>query len=75
MTPLRAALFVALFLFVSHVNGTVYGYLDPGTGSVAIQIILGGVVALLATIKLYWARITSWLRRKPVPSDVAPEGR
>jgi hypothetical protein len=75
MATLNSAIFVALFLFVSHVDGTLYGYLDPGTGSVAIQVILGGMVALLATIKLYWARVKSWLRRRTADADVAPEGR
>ena len=50
---LQAALFVATFLFVSHLQGPVYGYLDPGTGSIAIQLILGGLVALLASVRMY----------------------
>ena len=75
MPVLQVALFVASFLCVSNLDGPVHGYLDPGTGSVAIQVILGGVVALLATLKLYWARITSSVRHKPTPADVAPEGR
>jgi hypothetical protein len=75
MPVLQVALFVALFLFVSSLDGAVYGYLDPGTGSIAIQVILGGIVALLATVKLYWARITSWLHRKPTHPEIAPERR
>ena len=75
MPVLQVALLGAFFLFLSNFNGPVHGYLDPGTGSVAIQVILGGVVALLATLKLYWARITSWWRRKPTHPDVAPESR
>jgi hypothetical protein len=75
MPILQVALFVALFLLVSHLHGTAYAYLDPGTGSIVIQVILGGVVALLATVKLYWARITSWLHRKPAHPEIAPERR
>ena len=76
MPILQVALFVALFLLVSHLHGTVYAYLDPGTGSIAIQVILGGVVALLATLKLYWARVVSWVHRKRAHADVvAPESR
>jgi hypothetical protein len=67
MASLHAALFAALFLLMSQVDGVLYGYLDPGTGSVAIQLVLGAIVALLATTKLYWARVVSWLRRKPTP--------
>jgi hypothetical protein len=75
MPALTAALFVATFLLASHVQGTVHGYLDPGTGSIAIQLVLGGLVALLATVKLYWARVRTSLRRRPAQSDVASEGR
>jgi hypothetical protein len=75
MPVLQVALFVALFVFVSNLHGPLHGYLDPGTGSIAIQVILGGIVALLATVKLYWARITAWLRRKPAHPEIAPERR
>ena len=39
------------------------GYLDPGTGSVILQAILGGVAALAVTGKLWWHRVTSIFRR------------
>ena len=29
-------------------------YLDPGTGSMMLQLIVGGVAAGLYTLKLYW---------------------
>ena len=32
-------------------------YLDPGTGTMILQIILGGVAGLLVAGKLYWARL------------------
>ena len=72
MTAPATAFSIAMFLLVSHVQGTVYGYLDPGTGSVAIQLVLGTLVALVATVKLDWARIKSFVRR-PSDPDVAPE--
>jgi len=75
MTALTAGLFVAMFLLVSHLQGTVHAYLDPGTGSIAIQIILGGMVALIATAKLYWERIRTFFRRKTADHDVAPQSR
>ena len=42
---------------------TLMGYLDPGTGSVILQAILGGVAALAVTAKLWWGRVTSIFRR------------
>ena len=31
-----------------------YAYLDPGTGSIILQVILGGVAGVLVISKLYW---------------------
>jgi hypothetical protein len=36
-------------------------YLDPGTGSLFLQILLGGVAGLAVFIKLFWRRILSIL--------------
>jgi hypothetical protein len=38
-------------------------YLDPSTGSMVLQIIAGSILAAAATMKIYWSRIRSTLRR------------
>ena len=41
-------------------------YLDPGSGSMILQIIAGGLAAVAVTAKLYWGRLLTFLRiRKP----------
>ena len=35
----------------------VFAYLDPGTGSMLLQVILGGVAAVAVAIKLFWYKI------------------
>ena len=37
-------------------------YLDPGSGSMILQMLAGGVAAFAVTGKLYWKRIKSVLR-------------
>lgn len=37
-------------------------YLDPGTGSVFMQILLGGLAGLAVAGKLFWHRITGFFR-------------
>ena len=32
-------------------------YLDPGTGSMLLQVILGGIAAVGVAIKLYWHKL------------------
>ena len=40
------------------------GYVDAGTGSVLIQVIVGGVAAVAVAGKLFWHRITAPFRRR-----------
>jgi hypothetical protein len=40
-----------------------WAYLDPGTGSYVIQVIIGGIVAGGAVIKMYWKKIKSFFIR------------
>ena len=39
-----------------------FAYLDPGTGSMLLQVILGGVAAIGVVIKLYWHKLRVALR-------------
>ena len=38
-------------------------YLDPGSSSILIQVLMGGVVGLVAVFKLYWGKIRGGSRR------------
>ena len=38
------------------------GYLDPGAGSMILQVLAGGLAGLAVVGKLYWARIKRALR-------------
>ena len=44
-------------------------YLDPGSGSMLLQILLGGFAAIGVIGKLYWHRLTSLFRRKGLETD------
>lgn len=48
-----------------------FAYLDPGTGSMLLQVILGGVAAVGVAIKLYWhkLRVALGRRKKENPED------
>jgi hypothetical protein len=49
---------------------TTLSYIDPGTGSLVLQMIAGGVAAAAVTAKLYWRRIRGVFR----PSRPEDEG-
>jgi hypothetical protein len=52
-------------------------YLDAGTGSMLVQLLVGGVAAIGVAAKFYWRRLLRFLRiRKdePEPAPANPEG-
>ena len=52
---------------------SVLAYLDPGSGSMILQILAGGLAAVAVTAKLYWGRILRFLRiRKDEPETEVP---
>ena len=53
---------VIIFVFVSLLTRNAYAYIDPGTGSYIVQIILGAVVGGLYAIKLFWKNIAAFLK-------------
>ena len=56
-----APITVIWFLLVSIIPA--YAYLDPGSGSLLLQVLLGGVAALAVILKFYWNRFLSLFRR------------
>ncbi len=50
---------------------SVHAYLDPGTGSMLLQVILGGIAAVGVALKLFWhkIRIAVGLGKKPAAED------
>jgi hypothetical protein len=69
MDRYTALLLVAMFLLLSHRQGGLEAYLDPNTGSMALQLLLAGVVALLATLRAYRDRIKTFFVRRHAPPD------
>ena len=46
-----------------------YGYLDPASGSMLLQLILGGVAGAALALKLFWHRILGFFGVKPKRTD------
>lgn len=55
-----------LFIFCVLLSMTINAeaYLDPGTGSMMLQVILGGLAAIGVAIKLYWHKLVAIFRRR-----------
>ena len=68
MKASNTLLFALVFTSVLRVDAPAYAYLDPGTGAVLVQLLLGGVAGALVVGKLYWQRIKAFFGRQPVQS-------
>ena len=59
----------SLFVWVNPA----YAYLDPSSGSVMLQIVLGGIAGLAVIVRLYWHQLLTFLgvrKEKETPSEV-----
>jgi len=57
------------------VTAQVLAYLDPGSGSLIVQLLVGGVAAIGVSLKLYWQRVLSFLRIRRDDEEPAAEQR
>lgn len=44
-------------------------YIDPGTGSMLLQVILGGVAGAAVAVKMFWHRIIAFIPSRSGGSD------
>ena len=52
----------SILLYLSGTpNMGILGYIDPGTGSIILQAIIGAVVGAAIAVKLFWHRILKFL--------------
>lgn len=55
-------------LFLTVLTGSLFAtdacaYLDAGSGSMLIQLLLGGLAGAAALIKIYWYKIVSFFKK------------
>ena len=58
---IRISLTTILFYFV--LQSPSFAYLDPGTGSIIIQAILGFIAAAGATVTVYWKKFKEFFQK------------
>ncbi len=56
-------LLIAVFPFPAH------AYLDPGTGSMIIHLVIGAIAGGLVTLKIYWAKFKGVFHRSAGAGD------
>lgn len=58
-----ARFFLVLALLLLVAPGRAEAYIDPSTGSLAIQIIIGAIAAIVLAVKTQYARIAALSRK------------
>ncbi len=59
-----------LHLIVSTPLFRPQAYLDPGSGSFLIQLLIGGLVAVGFGVRMFWGKIKALFTRKNTPVDL-----
>ena len=54
---------LTVFLMFGATLAQCHAYLDGGTGSMLLQLLLGGTAAAVAFLKVYWYKIKSYFKK------------
>ena len=58
---LRVVLFLTTWMMLFVSTPPAFAYIDPGSGGMMMQLLLGGVAGVTVLIRLYWQRLTIFL--------------
>lgn len=61
---MRLTTLVCATLFTGAFMAPAHAYLDPGTGSIVLQALLGGIAVAGATASMYWQKVRSLFSRR-----------
>ena len=64
------ALLCAVLALALDFSRPAFAYLDPGTGSIMLQLLLGGVAGGLVVAKLYWHKLKGFFVRDTSGEDL-----
>ena len=60
---------VVVVLMTVMPNAYAHAYLDPGSGSLIIQLLIAGLLGLAVSVKVFWGSILTLLRIKQPSVD------
>ena len=64
---------IACTPIVLSICSPAYGYIDPGTGSLIIQGVLGAIAAIGVTMKIYWHKLVVLFSPRKKSTEVESE--
>ncbi len=63
---------IVVFAYLAFASPA-HAYLDPGSASLLVQLLVGSVAGGLIVVKIYWVRLKRLFRRSPEASGHAPD--
>lgn len=60
---------IFLFALILCFVPSTFAYLDPGSGSYIVQMIIAGILGGFYAIKLYWVRIVNFIKGTSSQAD------
>jgi len=52
-----------VFVFIFFFSNKAFAYLDPGTGSIILQSILGAITAGVSYCAIYWQKVKNFFNK------------
>ena len=65
---MRTNILLAALAIYAVSMGNAFAYLDPGTGSIIVQGVIGAVAGGLVVIRMYWAKVKGLFSKKAADS-------
>jgi hypothetical protein len=62
--------FLCLTVGLISYTSPAFAYLDPGTGSVLLQGLIGGLAVVISFLSIYWQKVKAFFVKREVDSDI-----
>ena len=62
--------FLCLIVGLISYTTPTYAYLDPGTGSILIQGLIGGLAIVMSFLSIYWQKVKAFFTKKEPDIDI-----
>ncbi len=63
MMFIKISYFIWGLPFLVFFSSPAHAYLDPGTGSLIVQVIIGGIAAGMTAMSFYWSKVKDFINR------------
>ena len=63
LAPGRPARILLSLTLLLALPSTAHAYLDPGTGSYVVQLLIGTVLGGLFAVGMFWRRVVAYIKR------------